>query len=154
SRKFSQRAPGRRLASSSGPMSVRTTALAILVAFPAAIASGAEPARKSFIDNWQGKRVAVKRALVTLVYNERGKLGKVYRNKREALVVVTPSAGAYYQFDGRDSEQDIAGQDPQQLIDLITESYRRQASLDIGFFLRVEPLLLVRYEPGGALVVK
>ena len=135
---------------------MRTTALAILLASSVGAASGAaaDAARKSFVDSWLGKRVEVKRTLYTLVFNERGRLGKTYRSKREGLIVVTPSAGSYFQFDGRDSEQDIIARDPQQVIDRIGESYRRQESLEIGFYLRIEPLLIVRYEAGGALVVK
>jgi hypothetical protein len=133
---------------------MRTIALAILIASSASVAAGSDSTRKSFIDTWRGKRVAVKQTLYTLVYNERGRLGKTYKGKREGLVVVTPSAGTYFQFDGRDSEEDLASSDPQELMDQITESYRRQEALDIGFFLRIEPLLIVRYEAGGALVVK
>src|SRR5262245_27407528 len=116
-------------------------------------AGGADPARRSFVASWQGKRVAVKRMMYTLVYNERGKLGKTYHAKREGLVVVTPSAGTYCRFDGRDSEGDIVGRQPQEVIDQITTTYRRQLSLDIGFYLRIEPLLIVSYAPGGELVV-
>jgi hypothetical protein len=135
---------------------LRTAALAILLASSLVAAAGAEAdqARKSFVDSWLGKRVDVKRTLYTLVFNERGRLGKTYRSKREGLIVVTPSAGSYFQFDGRDSEQDIIARDPQQVMDRIGELYRRQESLEIGFYLRIEPLLLVRYEAGGALVVK
>ena len=133
---------------------MRIAALAILLAASFPVAAGSNQTRKSFVDIWQGKRVAVKRTLFTLVYDERGKLGRTYKGKREGLMVVTPSAGTYFQFDGRDSEQDIASSDPQQLMDQISELYRRQTSLEIGFYLRIEPLLLVRYEPGGALVVK
>src|SRR5262249_47791748 len=42
---------------------------------------------------------------------------------------------------------------PQEVIDQITTTYRRQLSLDIGFYLRIEPLLIVSYAPGGELVV-
>src|SRR5258705_13173538 len=41
-----------------------------------------------------------------------------------------------------------------QVMDRIGELHRRQESVEIGFYLRMEPLLLVRYEAGGALVVK
>ena len=85
--------------------------------------------------------------------DERGRVGKTYRGSREGLRVVTPSAGTYLQFDGRDSEEDIVARDPQQVIDRINEVYRRQEPLEIGFFLRIEPLLITRYEAGGTLVV-
>lgn len=133
---------------------MRTMVLAILLASSIGVAAGADQTRKSFIDSWQGRRVEVKQTMYTLLYNERGRLGKSSRSKREGLTVVTPSAGTYLQFDGRDSEDDIVARDPQQVIDRITESYRRQEALEIGFYLRIEPMLLVRYEPGGALIVK
>jgi len=133
---------------------MRTAALAILLACLLGATAGADQTRKSFVDSWLGKRVEVKRTLYTLVFNERGRLGKTYRSKREGLMVVTPSAGTYFQFDGRDGEQDIIAREPQQVMDRIGELYRRQESLEIGFYLRIEPLLVVRYEAGGALIVK
>jgi hypothetical protein len=133
---------------------MRTAALAILLACLLGATAGADQTRKSFVDRWLGKRVEVKRTLYTLMFNERGRLGKTYRSKREGLMVVTPSAGTYFQFDGRDAEQDIIAREPQQVMDRIGELYRRQESLEIGFYLRIEPLLLVRYEAGGALIVK
>ena len=66
---------------------------------------------------------------------------------------MTPSAGTYCRFDGRDSEGDIVGREPQEVIDQIAQSYRRQLSLDIGFYLRIEPVLVAQYQPGGELVV-
>ena len=126
---------------------------ALVLASSIPLAAGPDQARRSFVASWQGKRVAVKRTMYTLVFNERGKLGKTYRAKREGLTVVTPSAGIYCRFDGRDSEGDIVGRAPQEVIDQITTSYRRQLSLDIGFYLRVEPLLIAQYQPGGELVV-
>jgi hypothetical protein len=133
---------------------MRTAALAMLLASWLGAAAGADQTRKSFVDSWLGRRVEVKRTLYTLVFNERGRLGKTYRSKREGLMVVTPSAGTYFQFDGRDTEQDIIAREPQQVMDRIGEVYRRQESLEIGFYLRIEPLVLVRYEAGGTLVVK
>jgi|SRR5215831_16985359 len=132
----------------------RLTAVAIVVGASAGVLHAADPARKAFVENWRGKRVEIKHTLFTLVFNDRGKLGKVHHDKREGLVVVTPSSGTYFQFDGRDGESDIAATDVQQVVDRINESYRRQQVLDIGFYLRIEPLLVVRYETRGALVVK
>jgi hypothetical protein len=134
---------------------MRTVSLAafVLASTISLAAGGPEPARKSFLASWQGKRVAVKRTMYTLVFNERGKLGKTYRAKREGLTVVTPSSGTYCRFDGRDSEGDIVGREPQEVVDQISTTYRRPLSLDIGFYLRVEPLLIAQYQPGGELVV-
>jgi len=133
---------------------LRLAAIAALVASSVAVLAAADQPRKAFSDTWRGRRVELRRTLFTLVYNERGKLGRVYHDRREGLVVATPSAGSYLQFDGRDSEQDIVGRDPQQVIDRIGLQYRRQESLEIGFYLRIEPVIVVRYEAGGSLVVK
>jgi hypothetical protein len=132
----------------------RAAAVAALVGSSVVALSAADPARKAFVESWRGRRVEVRRPLITLVFNERGKLGKVYHDKREGLVVVTPSAGTYLQFDGRDNEVNIVAREPQQVIDRIGESYRRQDALEIGFYLRIEPLLIVRYEARGALIVR
>ncbi len=134
-------------------MRIATIAGLVVASSISLVAGGADQARKSFVASWQGKRVAVKRTMYTLVFNERGKLGKTYHAKREGLTVVTPSAGIYCRFDGRDSEGDIVGREPQEVVDQITQSYRRQLSLDIGFYLRIEPLLIVQYQPGGELLV-
>src|SRR5262249_9642635 len=133
---------------------MRTAALAVLVLVSSIpLAAGAGPGRKSVIASWLGKRVVVRRTMHTLVFNERGKLGKTYHAKREGLVVVTPSAGTYCRFDGRDSEGDIVGREPQEVMDQITATYRRPLSLEIGFYLRIEPLHIVQYAPGGELAV-
>lgn len=133
---------------------VRVLAIAIGVTSSIALLAAADNPRKAFAESWRGKRVEIKRTLFTLAFNERGKLAKVYHDRREGLVVATPSAGSFLQFDGRDGEPDIKARDPEQVVDRINESYRRQEALDVGFYLRVEPLLVVRYEPGGALTVK
>jgi hypothetical protein len=131
-----------------------SAALATGLVVSAAVLQAADPARKSFADSWRGKRVEVKRILYTLIYNEQGKLGKVTHDRREGLVVATPSSGTYCQFDGRDSEADIVAPDPQHIVDRIGEVYRRTEPLEIGFYLRIEPLLVVAYEPHGTLVVR
>jgi hypothetical protein len=132
----------------------RVTATIVVLILTSPTVSGGPDARKAFAESWRGKHVAVRKTLYTLVYNERGKLAKVYHDKREGLLVATPSAGTYFQFDGRDSEVDIVGRDAQQVIDRIGEMYRRSNTLEIGFYLRIEPLLVVTYPPGGTLVVK
>ena len=132
---------------------VRIFASVLLLA-ASTIVSATDQPRKAFADSWRGTRVEIKRTLYTLVYNERGKLGKVYHDKREGLLVTTPSAGTYFQFDGRDSEADIVAPDAQRVLDRIGESYRRSEPLESGFYLRIEPLLVVTYQPGGTLVVK
>ncbi len=114
----------------------------------------ADDARNAFIKQWQGRRVVVRQTLYSLVYNEHGRLGRVYRDKHEGLTVVTPPAGMFFRFDGRDSEKDITARDAQQVIDVIGEKYRRSLVLDdVGSFGRIEPQLIARYDAGVELFV-
>jgi len=136
---------------------MRIFAKAVLVCLVAAllgVTAHARQPRREFVDSWRGRRVEIKRTLITLVYHERGRLGRIYRNKRDGLTVVTPSAGAYFQFDGRDSEQDIIARDPQQVVERIGGAYQRDEPVETGFYQRIDPQLIERYEPGGALVVR
>jgi hypothetical protein len=133
---------------------MRTLAVAIAVAVTFGGTVGADQPRRAFADNWQGKRVQVKQAMYTLVYNERGRLGKSYRGKREGLTVVTPSRGTFFRFAGRDSEEDIVAPDVQGVVSRIRDLYRRASVLDIGTFQRIDAVVLVQYDRGGALVVK
>jgi hypothetical protein len=128
--------------------------IALGLVAPIGVLHAADQTRKLFADSWRGRRVEIRRTLFTLVYNERGKLGNVHHGQREGLAVITPSSGSYLQFDGRDGENDIASGDPQQIVDRIGEIYRRQQALEIGFYLRIEPVIVVRYEARGALIVR
>lgn len=130
------------------------TSLALVLAASLGSATAADNPRKAFVESWQGRRVVVKRTLYTLVYNEHGRLGKTFRDKREGLTVATPAAGTYFQFDGPDPEEAVSGRDPQQVMDGVSGRYRTAYTLDIGSFQRIEPLMLARYEPGVELVVK
>jgi hypothetical protein len=132
---------------------IRPAVLTLVVASSLGLGARPDQPRKAFVEDWRGKRVEIRKTLFTLVYNERGRLSNTYRSKREGVLVVTPSAGAYFQFDGRDSEPDIIARDLQEMMDRITELYRRSLTLDIGFFQKIEPLNVVRFPPGGALVV-
>lgn len=125
----------------------------IIVASTAGLAAADNP-QKTFAKTWEGKSVVVKQTLFTLVYNERGRLGKTAKGKRDGLTVVTPSVGTYFQFDGRDSENDITDRDPQRVFDTVGTTYLRAYNLDIGTYQKVEPLLLTRYERGVELIVR
>ena len=114
--------------------------------------AAADNSRQLFTKTWEGKTVVVKRTLYTLVYNERGRLGQTHRNRRAGLTVVTPFSGTYFQFDGRQSQDDITDEDPQRLIDTVTTTYRSDA-LDVRDYQKVEPIVLARYEVGIELVV-
>src|SRR5437867_1440700 len=114
--------------------------------------AAADNSRQLFTKNWEGKTVVVKRTLYTLVYNERGRLGTTRRNRRAGLTVVTPFSGWYFQFDGRQSQDDIVDHDAQRLVDTVTETYHSDA-LDVRDYQKVEPIVLARYEVGSELVV-
>jgi len=133
---------------------MRKTTLAILLGVLLSIPVAANQGRKSFVEDWQGKRVGIKKTLFTLVYDEHGRMGKTSRNKREGLTVVTPSNGVFLRFAGRDSEEDIVSAEPEEIVQLINVAYRRSSAFDEGFFQRIEPMVVARYEPGGTLVVR
>jgi hypothetical protein len=130
----------------------RCAVLSIAIASTIHAATAAETSRDLFLKTWEGKTIVVKRTLYTLVYNERGRLGKTYRNKRAGLIVVTPFTGSYLQFDGRQSQDDIIDQDPQRLVDTIKTTYQSDA-LDVRQYQKIEPIVVARYEVGSELLV-
>ena len=130
----------------------RRVAFTIVVASAFSAASAAESPQLAFSRSWEGREVRVKRALYTLVYNERGRLGNSYSGKREGLTVLTPYDGIYFQFEGRYGRQDILVRDPQQIIDAVGAEYQGD-TLEVQSYRKVEPLMLARYDPGVALVV-
>ena len=61
----------------------------------------------------------------------------------------------YYRFDARrDSEDDIIERDPDRIVAILRTQYYRGLHLDIGNVQDVQPLMLVRYEPGAELIVR
>jgi hypothetical protein len=130
----------------------RLVAFTIVVASVLSAASAAESPQLAFSRSWEGREVRVKRALYTLVYNERGRLGNSYSGKREGLTVLTPYDGIYFQFEGRYGRQDLLVRDPQQIIDAVAVEYQGD-TLEIRSYRKVEPLMLARYDPGVVLVV-
>ena len=113
--------------------------------------------RKAFQNAWVGRSVVVKRTLYSVVYDERNRVLPLikHQDRVSGLTVVTPTGASYYQFDARrDSEWDIVGQDPNGIVSELREQYFRAMHLDIGTVQDVEPLMLVQYTPGVALVVK
>jgi hypothetical protein len=112
--------------------------------------------KKAFVADWQGRPVVLKRTLYSVVYDERPRFAPLARQdgKIAGLTVATPSS-VYYQFDARrDSEDDIVNRDPNVIVTTLREQYRRSTHLEIGNVKDVEPVLLVRYEPGVELIVK
>lgn len=112
-----------------------------------------ETPHEAFTKAWKGRSVVVKQPLHSLVFNERGRLGMTKNGQREGLTVITPHEGTYFQFDGRQGRDHIAGKDLQAVLQRVTELYRGDP-LDVAAFQRVEPLLVTRYDPGVELVVK
>jgi hypothetical protein len=124
---------------------------AIGVVLATAILSAANN-HKEFEKSWVGRHVIVRAPLYSLVYKERGIRGTIDA-RRDGLTVITPSAGMYFQFDGRRSVSDIVEHDVQQIAPLVAVAYRKNKVLDEGFNQLIEPVMIARYEPGTELVV-
>ncbi len=131
---------------------LRSLVTSVMVAWAAIGIAASDNARDAFVRTWQGKSVTVKRTFYTLVFHERGKLGSIHRNRRAGLNVVTPFNGAYLQFDGRQSHDDIVGQDPQRIADEVRAEYQRDA-LDVRDYQKIEPVVVSQYDVGTELVV-
>jgi len=135
------------------PANVRRLAASLIVVASAfSAASAAETPQLAFSRSWEGRQVKVKRALYTLVYNERGRLGNTYSGRREGLTVLTPYDGIYFQFDSRQGRKDVVVRDPRQIIDAVAAEYQGD-TLDVRSYSKIEPVLIARYDVGVALVV-
>jgi len=128
--------------------------LLLLSLVPATGLEAADGPAETFRREWQGRMVSVQRILLTLVYDERSRLGKTTHGKREGLVVATPSKGSFYLFTGRREVEDLSSTDPDQLFQLVKTHYRRDRQLEEGSVQVVNPLHLVQYEKGIQLVVR
>jgi len=115
--------------------------------------AASDDAQRTFTKRWEGKQVVVKQSLLTLVYDERNRIGR-YSRKRDGLIVVGVSGAHHLQFNGRDSESDIIEQDPDRLADVVRNTYIRSLDLDIGSYHKVEPIVVQRYDSGTSLVVR
>ena len=128
-------------------------ALAATTSLHAAERSG----KKAFQNAWVGRSVVVKRVLYSVVYDERSRVLPLvkHRDRVSGLTVVTPTGTSYYQFDARrDSEEDIVDQDPDRIVSEMRKQYFRSMHLDNGAVQDIEPLMLVRYSPGVAFIVR
>jgi hypothetical protein len=126
----------------------------LLLLVNAAPTRAAENQAAAFRKEWQGRRVTVQRMLLTLVYDERGRMGSTTHGKREGLVVATPSKGFYYRFTGRKEVEDLTSPDPDRLFEMVKTNYRRDRNLAEGYVQIVTPLHLVQYVRGIELVVR
>jgi hypothetical protein len=91
------------------------------------------------------------------VFDERSRVLPIikHRDRVNGLTVVTPTGISYYQFDARrDSEDDIVDQDPDRIVSKMRNQYFRSMHLDNGAVQDIEPLVLVRYSPGVAFIVR
>lgn len=132
-------------------------AVTLVIATTGTILHGGEPSgKKAFLTAWEERTVVLKRTLYSIVFDERSRVLPLLKRQGRisGLTMATPS-DAYYQFDARrDSEDDIIARDPNRIVSTLREQYRRSTHLEIGNVQDVEPVMLVRYEPGVELFVK
>ena len=131
---------------------MKVAVVAVALAAAASTRIAAENPQQTFAKAWEGRSVLVRQSLYTLVYHERGKLGKTRINRRDGLTVVTPSQGIYFQFDGRQGRDDVVEPSAERIPDAVDLAYQSD-SLDIRSYRKVEPVVLERYDPGGELIV-
>jgi hypothetical protein len=123
-----------------------------LIVLMAAGTVEADSPQQAFVNAWKGRSVVVKTPLYSLVYNERGKLGNTRSGKREGVLVVTSSSGAYFQFDGRQARDTVVVKDLADLMSAVSARYEADG-LDVRPYRRLEPVAIERFEPGHELVV-
>jgi hypothetical protein len=131
--------------------------LPVALAAAASLHAAERSGKKAFQSAWVGRSVVVKRALYSVVYDERSRVLPVikHRDRVSGLTVVTPTGTFFYQFDARrDSEDDIVDQDPNRVLSEMRKQFYRDMHLDIGTVKNIEPLMLVRYSPGVAFIVR
>jgi hypothetical protein len=129
-----------------------TTGLAVLV-LVASVSVSAENPQKAFENGWTGRHVIVQRPLYSLVYKEQRLRGSV-DVKRDGLMVVTPFAGTYFQFDGRRHVDDIMERDVLKIAQAVKSAYVQDKVFDEGSNQVIDPVTLARYDPGTELVVR
>jgi hypothetical protein len=130
----------------------RPLVAALLVSVIAVSAGAADVTQRSMLAAWKGRTVILRQRLYTLVYNERGRLGKTYANRREGLMVLTPSEGNFLKFDGRQHREDVIMRDPNLMTAAVAREYEGDP-LDVRTYSRLEPVVLVQYDPGVDFVV-
>jgi len=113
--------------------------------------------KKAFQDAWMGRSVVVKRVLYSIVFDERSRVVPLFthRDRVSGLTVVTPTGTTYLQFDARrDSEDDIVDKDPDGIVSQLRDQYFRSVHRSDDSAQDIEPLMLVRYSPGVAFIVR
>ena len=113
--------------------------------------------KKAFQNAWMGRSVVVKRALYSVVYRRAQSCSATHQASGSSQRTHRGDAdrNLYYQFDARrNSEKDIIDRDPNGIVSAMRKQYFRSMHLDIGTAQDVEPLMLVHYSPGVALIVR
>ena len=132
--------------------------LCVALVAAASLQASERSGKKAFQNAWVGRSVVVKRALYSVVFDERNRVLPIikHQDRVSGLTVVTPTGTSYYQFDARrDSEKDIIDRNPNGIVSEMRKQYFRSVSLDdIGTDRDIEPLMLVQYSPGVALIVR
>lgn len=124
----------------------------IAVAAATAALAAADTPWQVFARAWEGRRVTVKSTLFSLIYNERNKVGATHSGLRDGLVVVTPSDGVYFQFDGRQRRDTVRQYEVGRIINAVNVEYQPDA-LEVRAYRRIEALAVNRYDPGAELVI-
>ena len=119
----------------------------------AATVTGADSPQSEFMKQWSGRRVVVRSALHTVLYDEVGRMGMQYRGKLVGLTVATPE-GQYYEFDGPGADEDIAEPTPNRVVSEMSVRFQRAYHLDIGTTKTITPLVLRQFDPGVVLIVE
>lgn len=131
--------------------------LLLVFATTAVSLTASEPTgKKVLINTWENRTVVVKKTLYSIVFDERSRILPVRkRQDRVSGLTVATWSETYYRFDAlRSSEKDIVERDPNRVVSILREQYFRSRHLDLGTSKDVEPLMLTRYDPGAALLVR
>lgn len=128
---------------------MRTVAFVLL----AGVAVTAASLQNDFEKTWLHRRVVVRAALYSLVYKEQGLLNSV-AVRRDGLTVITPSSGAYFQFDGRRKVGNVVDTNVQQIAPAVTVAYLRSKIIGEGSVQMIDPVMVARYDPGTELIVR
>jgi hypothetical protein len=131
--------------------------LQVALAASASLHAADRSGKKAFQGAWVGRSVVVKQTLYSVAFDERSRVLPLikHRDRVSGLTVVTPTGHSYYQFDARrDSEEDIVDQNPDGIVSKMRKQYFRSRHLDDGAVQDIEPLMLVRYSPGVAFIIR
>ena len=131
----------------------RVAVVALSIWFASAVGA-AETPLKTFANDWQGRRVVLKRPLYSLVFDEAGRFGGKTLGKTEGLTVATPLADTYYLFDGRRGEGEVVERDLNRLLETVRTRYQRSKLMDLGTASVIAPAMVIQYQAGTELIVR